>query len=282
MEVTHTFDSLLFGPSGVPHSSPKPDTQSGIKRVAELRLDCMELAFVRSVQMKPEKAAQVKATAQEAGVRLTVHAPYYINLNSPEDDKLEASKERMLKAARIGAACGAESVCIHAAFYMKRDPEAVYANVLAGFREVRDTLAQEGVEVWLRPEVMGKPSQFGTVEETVRLSRELDGVLPLVDFAHLHARSLGEYNSYDEFCGVLESLKAGLGREALERLHLHVSGIVYGPKGERHHVVLAESDFDYEALLRALKDHDCKGFVICESPNQEDDARLLKDTYEAL
>lgn len=280
--MPYTFDKLLFGPSGVPHSSPKPDTISGIKRVAALGLDCMELAFVQRVSMGPEKAAKVKATAEELGIRLTVHAPYYINLNSPEPEKVEASKERMLQAARVGYACGAESICIHAAFYMKADPEVVYQRVKEGFTEVTEILKKEDVKVWMRPEVMGKLTQFGTVEETVRLSTDVPGVLPLVDFAHLHARSIGEYNTYDEFCQVLEQMKNGLGQEALERLHLHVSGIEYGEKGERKHLIFDEADFNYKGLLKALKDYNCKGFVICESPNQEDDALLLKQTYEAL
>jgi len=250
--------------------------------VAELGLDCMELAFVRRVSMGLDKAAQVKALAQGLGVRLTVHAPYYINLNSPEPEKIEASKTRMLQAARVGYACGAESICIHAAFYMKADPEVVYQQVKAGFSEVVEILKKEGVAVWMRPEVMGKLSQFGTVAETVRLSNEVTGVLPLVDFAHLHARSIGEFNTYEEFCQVLQQMKDGLGQDALKRLHLHVSGIDYGPKGERKHLFLEESDFNYHDLLRALKDYDCKGFVICESPNQEDDALLLKQTFEAL
>jgi deoxyribonuclease-4 len=280
--VPYTFDKLLFGPSGVPHSSPKPDTQSGVRRVAELGLDCMELAFTRRVSMGMEKAAKVKQTAEELGVRLTVHAPYFINLNSPEPEKIEASKERMLQAARVGYACGAESICIHAAFYMKKDLEEVYQNVVDGFRETTDILKKEGVKVWMRPEVMGKPSQFGTVPETVRLSKDVPGVLPLVDFAHLHARSIGAYNTYEEFCSVLDEMKDGLGPESLQRLHLHVSGIDYGDKGEKKHLILKESDFNYKDLMKALKDYDCKGFVICESPNQEDDALLLKQTYDAL
>ncbi|HEY5595712.1 MAG TPA: TIM barrel protein [Candidatus Bipolaricaulota bacterium] len=276
------FDRLLFGPSGVAHSAAKQDTLSGIERVAELGLDCMELAFVQRVSMGPDKAAQVKAAAERHNVRLTVHAPYYINLNSPEPQKILDSKSRMLQAARVGAACGAESVCIHAAFYMGVDADTVYQRVKAGFGEVVEALKREGVDVWMRPEVMGKPAQFGTVSETVRLSREVSGVLPLIDFAHLHARSGGAFNTHEEFCAVLEEVKTGLGAAALERLHLHVSGIEYGPSGEKHHLNLEDSDFKYRHLLRALKEYRCRGFVICESPNQEDDALLLKRAYEAL
>lgn len=277
-----SFDRLLFGPSGVAHSAAKQDTLSGIERVAELGLDCMELAFVQRVSMGPDKAAQVKAAAERHNVRLTVHAPYYINLNSPEPQKILDSKSRMMQAARVGASCGAESVCIHAAFYMGVDADTVYQRVKAGFGEVVEALKREGIDVWMRPEVMGKPAQFGTVSETVRLSQEVSGVLPLIDFAHLHARSGGAFNTHEEFCAVLEEVKTGLGAAALEQLHLHVSGIEYGPSGEKKHLNLEDSDFKYRPLLRALKEYGCRGFVICESPNQEDDALLLKRAYEAL
>lgn len=277
-----SFDRLLFGPSGVPHSAAKPDTLSGVERVAELGLDCMELAFVQRVSMGPDKAAKVKATAERHNVRLTVHAPYYVNLNSPEPQKIRDSKVRMLQAARVGAACGAESVCVHAAFYMGVAAETVYQRVKAGFGEVVEVLRQEGIDIWMRPEVMGKRTQFGTVSETVRLSQEVPGVLPLIDFAHLHARSGGAFNTHEAFCAVLEEVKTGLGPSALGRLHLHVSGIEYGAGGEKKHLNLEDADFKYRDLLRALKDYDCKGFLICESPNQEDDALLLKRAYEAL
>ena len=147
--------------------------------------------------------------------------------------------------------------------------------------EVLNQLKQENNQVWIRPEVMGKPSQFGTVEEILHLCQELEGVAPCLDFAHWHART-GAFNSYREFAAVLQQVDDWLGRAALDDMHLHVSGIHYGAKGERNHLNLRESDLNYIELLQALRDYEVKGLLICESPNLEEDALLLQETYNSL
>jgi deoxyribonuclease-4 len=128
---------------------------------------------------------------------------------------------------------------------------------------------------------MGKPSQFGTIDEIIRLCRELDGVGICMDFAHWHART-GQANSYAEFSAILEQIKGGLGDQSLKNMHIHVSGIAYAQKGEKKHLDLPDSDLNYIALLRALKDYGVEGLVICESPSLEGDALLLQKTYRDL
>jgi deoxyribonuclease IV len=131
----------------------------------------------------------------------------------------------------------------------------------------------------LRPETTGKSSQFGSLTELLEMSAEIEGIMPCYDFAHLHARG-GELNSYKEFCGILDMIEEYLGREGLDNMHIHVSGIEYSLKGEKNHLILQESDLDYEGLVKAWKDYDIKGTVICESPNLEGDALLLQDLYQ--
>ena len=142
-------------------------------------------------------------------------------------------------------------------------------------------LRQENNRVWIRPEVMGKGSQFGTVEEVLNLCAELEGLAPCLDFAHWHART-GAFNSYQEFVSILLQVKEQLGRAALDDMHIHFSGISYGEKGERKHLDLKESDLQYVELLKALADYEVKGLVICESPSLEGDALLLQETYNTL
>ncbi len=273
---------LLFGTGGTPNSTPlPPSTVAGIERIAELGLGCMEMEFVRGVHMGKETALQVAAAAAKFKVKLTAHAPYFINLNSAEIDKVKASQYRILQTARIAGLCGAESIAVHAAFYGGESSEKVYRTVKQYLNEVLARLAEEGNKVWIRPEVMGKGTQFGTIEELVNLSAELPMVLPVVDFAHWHART-GKNNTYDEFAAVLEQIKQKLGRKALDNMHMHISGIKYGLKGELKHLDLQDSDLNYPDLMRALKDYEVGGFAICESPSLEDDALLLKKTYESL
>lgn len=272
---------LLFGTGGTPHSAKSSSTIDGIERIAELGLGCMELEFVQGVRMGEASAILVKEAAIKAGVKLSAHGPYFVNLNARELEKTRASQERILQTARIASICGAESITFHAAFYLDDPPEKTYETVKKYLKEIMEQLERENNRVWVRPEIMGKSSQFGTIEEILNLSSELEGVAPCLDFAHWHARD-GKSNSYQEFASVLEQVEQRLGRVALDKMHIHVSGIYYGKKGELKHLNLKESDFQYAELLKALRDYDAGGIVICESPNLEEDAFLLQATYNTL
>jgi len=272
---------LIFGTGGVPHSSKTNSTIDGIRRVAELGLGCMELEFVQGVRMGEAGASLIAEIAAREGVKLSAHAPYFINLNAHEPEKIRASQGRILQTARIASICRAESIVLHTAFYLGDPLEEAYSNVKKHLAEVIQQLKRETNQVWIRPEVMGKPSQFGTIEEILNLSIELERVAPCIDFAHWHART-GAFNSYMEFASILQDIEERLGKTALDNMHIHVSGIAYGGKGEIKHLNLRESDFHYTELLQALKDYDAKGMVICESPNLEEDALLLQETYNLL
>jgi deoxyribonuclease-4 len=273
---------LLFGTGGVPVSAETRSTEAGIERIAELGLDCMEVEFVQGVKMRPEVAVAVGELAARKKVALTAHGPYYVNLNAVEPQKVHMSKERILQTARIAALFGARSITFHAAFYLKDSPAQTYAVVKKHLQEVVNILQKEGNKVTISPEVTGKPSQFGTLEELLRLSSEIEGVLPCIDFSHWHART-GRANSYQEFLAVLDMVENKLGRRGLDNMHIHLSGIAYGSKGEIKHLMLAESDLRYTELLEALKERRAKGVVVCESaPDLEQDALLLQRTYREL
>lgn len=240
-----------------------------------------EEEFVQGVRMGEAGARLVAETAARKGIKLSAHAPYFINFNAHEPEKIRASQDRLLQTARIAAFCGAESVVFHIAFYLGDPPEKAYNTVKKYLAETLAQLKRENNRVWIRPEIMGKPSEFGTVEEVLNLCTELEGLAPCIDFAHWHAYS-GRSNSYPEFTTILQQVKERLGRAALDNMHMHVSGINYGKKGEIKHLNLKESDFQYTELLKALRDCDAKGIAICESPNLEEDAMLLQATYSTL
>lgn len=268
--------SLLFGTAGTPLSSKGTDSISGIRRVHELGLGCMELEFVRGVKMGKKTAQAVHEVAEQLDIRLSVHAPYYINL-SAEGETLEASKVRIMNSARIGAICGAKSVVVHAGFMQKYPRDVVYERIKKAIAEIIEKLKSEGVDITVRIETMGRGSQFGSLEEVLAIT-EVDGVLPCIDFAHLHAVT-GKNNSREEFASILSRVEQKLGRQGLDNMHIHVSGIEYSDKGERNHLVFSDSDFKYKELAQVFADFDIKGMVICESPNLEEDALVLKREY---
>ena len=272
---------LFFGTAGIPHSSRQRSTVAGIERIAELGLGCLEIEFVRGVSMGESTARQVAQVAERLGIKLSVHAPYFINFNAHEPQKIKVSQKRLLKAARMAALCGAASVVFHAAFYLGDSPEKTYSAVKEHLGEVLNELRAENNPVCLRPEVTGKNSQFGTMEEVINLCSELGGLAPAIDLAHWHARTK-KFNSYEELAQSLDTVRQRLGEVALENMHIHFSGIAYGEKGEIKHLNLKESDSQYLPLLQALKDYSTKGLVICESPNLEEGALLLKTSYDTL
>jgi deoxyribonuclease-4 len=269
--------SLLFGTAGTPISSKGNDSISGIKRVHELGLGCMELEFVRGVKMGEKTAHAVGNVAKELDIGLSVHAPYYINLNAA-GETLVKSKERILNSARIGNICGAKSVVIHAGFFKKEKRQDVYENIKRAIMDIQEILKSEGTRITLRIETMGRKSQFGSLDDVLQIT-EVEGVLPCIDFSHLHAIT-GKNNSHDEFVLILERVEEKLGREGLDNMHIHVSGIEYSDKGEKNHLVFEESDFNYKELVKAFVDFTIKGMVICESPNLEVDSLLLKKEYK--
>lgn len=275
-------NTLLFGTAGTPHSSAPPhSTVEGIKRITELGLNCLEIEFVKGVNISEASARQIAQVALNRKIKLSVHAPYFINLNAHEPEKMKASQVRLIQAARAAFLCGAVDVAFHAAFYLGEPPEKVYETVKKNLVEVREQLENEGIQVRLRPELMGKTSQFGALNEVLRLSSEIQGVAPCIDFAHWHART-GTFNSYEEFATVLSQTKERLGAAALKDMHIHVAGISYGKSGEKNHLNLRDSDFAYRELLQALRDFKAGGLVICESPNLEEDALLLKRAFVEL
>jgi deoxyribonuclease-4 len=271
---------LLFGTAGVPFSSDDDSSLAGIERVKSLGLDCLEIEFVQGVKMGLDTARKVRERAASLGVRLSVHAPYHVNLNSEDPGKRLASQERLLKTARIGDACGARSAVFHAAFYGKDSPERTYEAVRSELKTVMSILRSERLGIALRIETMGKRAQFGSLDEVLSLCREVDGLQPCLDFSHLYARE-GKVNSYDEFQRVFGKVARKLGPRALKNVHIHIAGIHYGDRGEIKHLNLEETDYRYDEWLQALRDLAVEGMVICESPNLEADAVMLKKLYQA-
>ena len=275
-------DRLRFVTAGQPICNGSAGYEKAFDILENLKLDGLELEFVHGVRMTPANKEIVSRVSKEKDMVLTAHGPYYINLNSKEEEKIQASITRILDTARMGKDLGAFSITYHAAFYMGMQPEDVYKKVEKSMEVICKTLEKEGNDIWVRPETTGKPTQWGNLEEIVKLSRDFKQVLPCVDFSHLHARTNGKYNTYDEFCAIFEYIGKELGTSALENFLAHIAGIEYGEKGEKKHLLLHESDMNYKDLMKAFKQFDVKGVIVCESPIMEDDAVILKEFYNSL
>lgn len=275
-----TFDKLNFITAGMPLSTGKGGYPSAFEVLKDMELDGMELEFVHGVRMSDEHRKFVNEMSKEFAI--TAHGPFYINLNSKEKEKIDASVQRIIDTASVAEQAGAFSITYHAAFYMGADKDTVYNKVKTQTKRIIDVLDREKIDVWVRPETTGKATQWGDLDEIIRLSKEFEKVLPCIDFSHLHARSAGEYNTYDEFSRVMEKLGTEVGQYALDNFHGHLAGIEYTAKGEKNHLNLENSDMNYKELLKVLKEFSVKGALVCESPNIEGDCKLLKDYYYSI
>ena len=273
--------SFQFGTVGSPLGTPKKPGGSvgAIEFSKSIGLNTLELGWVQSVRVTEATCAAIKAMAEEHGLSLSVHAPYFINLNAL-DDEWPKSRKRLMDAAIYGNLAGATDIIFHPGSYFGNDPKEVLKLAIPRLQGCVDELRKAGNPVTLRPETMGKSAMLGSFVDTLEMSKAVDGVQPCLDFAHLHARpGDGTMNTYDEWAGLLKSYQKALGKKALKRLHIHLSGIEYGPKGEKNHLPVAESDLKLNLLFKALNDFDCAGRILCESPIMEEDALNMKKAW---
>ena len=273
--------SFQFGTVGSPLATPKKPGGSigAIEFSKSIGLNTLELGWVQSVRVTEVTCAAIKAKAKEQDISLSVHAPYFINLNAL-DDEWPKSRKRLMDAAIYGNLAGATDIIFHPGSYFLNPPEEVLKIAIPRLQGCVEELRKAGNQVRLRPETMGKSAMLGSFEDTLAMSKAIDGVEPCIDFAHLHARpGDGTMNSYEEWAAVLKVYQKILGKKALKRLHIHLSGIEYGPKGEKNHLELAKCDLKLEALYQALHEFGCAGRILCESPIMEEDALNMKKAW---
>ena len=280
-------DKLNFLTAGMPIKTKPKDYKNAFRVLKEMNLDGIELEFVHGVRMT-DKGQEIVKNASKDFI-ITAHGPYYINLNAKEQEKIDASIRRIADTVLMAQKVGAYSITYHAAFYMGQSDDSgkktVFNRIVNQTKQIIEIIETEGdrkSKVWIRPETTGKSTQWGDLDEVIAISNEFEQVLPCIDFSHLHARSGGKWNTYEDFCLILEKIGKNLGQNALENFHGHLAGIAYSDKGEKNHLELEKSDMNYKDLLKALKKFDVKGALVCESPNIEDDCKLIKDYYLSI
>lgn len=273
--------SFRFGTVGSPESTPKKPGGSvgAVQRLRELGLEALELGWVQSVRVSEETCAAIQAAAREQDIAISVHAPYFINLNA-EAEEWPKSRKRLMDAAHYGNLAGATDIIFHPGSYFGKPAAEVLPLAIERLQGCVDELRAVGNPAILRPETMGKTAMLGSLEDTLAMSAAIPGVLPCLDFAHLHARmGDGSMNTYDEWSKALELYGKALGDEGLQNLHAHLSGIEYGAKGEKNHLPVAEADIDVKAIFKALKDFGCRGRILNESPLLEGDAQGYQELW---
>ena len=249
--------TIYFGPAGI---GPVKDAIKNLEMYHKLGLKACEVAFTYGIYIKrQEDAIAIGKKAKEIGIRLSIHAPYWINLNSAEKQKVEDSKKRILDCCKIGTLMNVSRVVFHAGFYGKMDRGETYQNIKKRILEMQEVIKKEKYTPKLAPEIMGKVNVFGNIDEISRLHKET-GCSFCIDFAHILAR----YKSY-QIRETLSEFKNS------KELHIHLSGIEYGEKGEKNHKKTPEKEL--KKLISELPKN--KNIIIInESPSPIEDSVL--------
>ncbi len=264
---------MRFGPAGYPSAGKTPE--GSMRYIRELGLDALEIEFVRGARISEERAKVLGAYAHDLDIRLSCHAPYFISFNSDSQETREKSVGWVMDTVRAAHNLGAYIIVIHAASYGK-DPEGALDSVIQGLTKCRDVMDDEGIkDVVLGVETMGKKGQFGTLKEISAVMDSVDGVRPVLDVAHVHARGHGCLKTSKDMRTLLDEYFPLCG----EMCHFHISCIKYGERGEISHLTLDNKEPDLQILADILdgSSRDCT--FICESPLIDDDAVKFRDMF---
>jgi deoxyribonuclease-4 len=256
---------ILLGPAG----SPIGNTLDGIAEVKRLGLQAMEVQFSHGIGMGLELARRVGNEQKRLGIKLSVHAPYYINLASEDKKKTAASVKRIMDSCKLAHLMNASPVIFHPAYFGKRNREDVYDIVKNKILEIKNVIKKNRWDTSIGLETTGKHSAFGSLEETLDMARKTKSDF-CVDFAHLYARNNGKID-YSE---ILNKIKT-------KHLHVHFSNIKYSAKGELSHLVLDHSP-DFKPLAQELMKRKQSATIICESPITWKDSLKMKKIFETL
>ena len=278
---------IKFGPSGNSasfYAMGYKHTVQAPEYLDKFGLDCFEYSFGRGVRMTDAKALSIGRAFADAGVEISVHAPYYINFANPEEENAEKSYNYVLESGRVLKLMGGKRCVFHSATQGKSERGEAVRLTEDRLKILCDRIYAAGLnDLYFCPETMGKLAQIGTLEEIVRFCK-IDAVyLPAVDFGHLNAREQGSLKTVSDYKERLEYMISELGYERVKNFHVHFSKIQYSEKGEVRHLTFEDSVYgpDFAPLAKALKELKLEPYIVSESAGtQAEDAMEMKRVYE--
>ena len=278
-----------FGPAGNSESFAALGYKNSLQvpeYIVKMGLDCYEYQCGRGVNIGEGKARELGEKAKNAGITLSLHAPYYISMSSVEEEKRLNSVNYILASARAVNAMGGDRIVVHTGSCGKITRERALELALDTMRLALDALDSEGLShVHICPETMGKVNQLGTLGEVLELCKLDERLIPCIDFGHLNARDLGILKTFADFENIFTSVKNELGSDRLKIFHSHFSKIEYTTGGEKRHLTFEDRVYgpDFEPVLELTYKYGCEPTFICESAGtQAEDAKQMKNYYLSL
>jgi deoxyribonuclease-4 len=268
---------LRLGPAGMPLAMKGRTLADGIEYVAKEGLNAFEVEFVRGVRGKKEEWSKAKETAEKNDVLLSCHAPYWINCCSSVREKQQIAIRNLIQTAQAAELLGAYIIVFHPGYYQNQTEEQALKNCISVLKEAVKKIKEQKLHCILGAETTGKPSAFGSLQDNITLAKSLKEVKPVIDFAHLHARTNGGIKSEADYENIFSQIKEELGADYLKQMHCHFTEVHFSEKGERWHLPIGEKNSpDMKILASVIKRESYKFTLISESPLLDMDALKMK------
>lgn len=278
---------IWFGPSGNSEKFYEDGNKHSYQMPEWLKnmdLNAYEYQCNKGTNIKQETAVKIGIEAKKAGVRLSIHAPYYINLSSSKEEKRKNSVQYIINTCQVAKWMGADRIVIHPGSVGKLSREKAMMLALPVLAEAIKTADESGFsDITLCPEVLGKINNLGSVDEVITMCMLDERMIPCVDFGHVYARTLGAVKDVDDFNAIFEKIENALGAERARKLHIHFSRIEFTDAGEKKHHTMQDTEYgpEFENLAHVLIKRKTEPVIICESRDRmAEDAVILKQIYE--
>lgn len=280
--------SAIFGVAGNSDSFHAQGHKASVeapKWLHEFGLDAYEYQCGKGVLIGAETAAEIGSEARKYGIKMSVHAPYFMNLANPDPERREKTVGYALQSCAAAVPLGATRIVIHSGSLMKRTREEALSIACETMKLIVDACDEAGYGgITLCPELMGGVNQLGTLEEVMELCKVDDRLIPCIDFGHYNARNNGVLRNEEDYADLLDVMERELGFERVCHFHSHFSKIEYTQKsGEVRHLTFEDKVYgpDFAPLARMLVSRGYEPTIICESAGtQAEDALAMKQTYQ--
>lgn len=279
-----------FGPAGTALSFKEMGYKKSVQLgeyLTKFGLNHFEYQCGQGIRVSEESAKEIGAALRNAGISVSVHAPYFISLSSVEEEKRLNSVNYILASAKAVNAMGGDRIVIHSGSCSKMTREEALELAKNTMKLAREELVAQGLEnIRCCPETMGKINQLGDLHEVMELCKIDESFIPCIDFGHLNARTFGSIKDKSDYEKILDTIENELGSERLKTFHSHFSKIEYTEKGgEKKHLTFADTVYgpQFEPLMELVAKKNLAPTFICESDGtQTEDAKTMKDYYESL
>ena len=287
---------IKLGPAGVPLSCKGRTIVEGMDDIISLGLETMEVQTVRMVAPQHfEQYWQAGVLANKTEFEMNIHGPYYSELlgNRVERGRSLTKIETTLQAART---VNARHITLHAGHYGGMQPGSAaneqVANVFAGVvdrvHEIwHDDEDEFPVFPWIKDgtpskigvETSGRQELWGSLEEVLEVVNHVEGTIPVLNIAHIHARGHGKMRTSEDYGELFDLVRESIGTK---EFYCHFSGVEHRAGNAMHYTQIKKSDLNFEPLAEFIVEDG--GWLditlISDSPLLEHDAMYMLQSIE--